>query len=238
MITELRFQLALFGQFEDVTPTASVVQKFSDLCKRYKLLPGVAAEVEITPNGVNQFSGLRLTSTDESLVVEFRRNRMDIIFMNTNINVVDLYDYERFKSFVIDVLKNDSFEGHRYKRLGFIHQILIDGVDHTMVAKQFVSIPFYQDLKMRDDWSITWPAAKSIGDNFVNIHTTIQRAKRKIKKNSNNENFEGIEIIFDVNTFKENIDYKYRTDMVANLCDKLHEVEVEVRECVINIINK
>ena len=224
MITDIRYSYVVFGQFEDMTPSIEIINKFTDVITKYKLESGVAIEAEITPQGLRQFNGLRLSSNDESLVVEFKRDRMEISCINADINVSDMCEFNNFKSFVDNVISREAFKNKRYKRIGFIHHIIIEGVDHSEVAKRIVQIPIYKNLKMRDDWKVIWPAMTNLTDStLVNAHATIQRGKRHIIRDSQKEKLDGIDLIVDINTLKENQEYRYNNTSLKEMIEKLYE---------------
>lgn len=239
MITDIRYSVVVFGQFEDMTPTRDLLQQFSTLMTQYHLENGMAIETELTPQGIKQFTGMRLCAKDGSLVVEFKRGSMEISYINTNINVVETFNYQTFKSFVARAIDVEQLRSRRFKRIGFIHHVLVEGVDHSKAAKNIVHIPCYNSLKMRDDWSVVWPAATELSDKtLVNIHTTISRGKRTILRDSKQEILDGIDIVFDVNTFRENTDYRYTMSTMLDMCDKLQQKEIEVNEDITNLILK
>ena len=237
MVTDIRYSLVVFGQFEDITPNRDLVQQFSNLMTQYDMESGISIETEFTPQGIRQFSGLRLCAKNSSLIVEFKRGSLEISYVNSNINVVDKYDYSNFKSFIVSVLTAEPLKNRRFKRIGFIHHIIMEGINHSVAAKKMVVIPFYDNLKMRDDWSIVWPAATELSDKtLVNVHTKISRGKRMLLRDSKQEVLDGIDLVFDVNTVRENAEYRYSTASLLDMCDKLHQKEVEVMECVTNLI--
>lgn len=239
MITDIRYSLFAFGQFEDMTPSIETIKQFSDLMTKYKLESGVAIEAEITPQGLRQFNGLRLSTSDDSMVVEFKRGSMEISCVNADLNVTDVCEYNTFQTFVDNVILKDALKNKRFKRIGFIHHVIVEGINHSEVAKRFVQIPIYNNLKMRDDWKIVWPAMTNLEDTtLVNAHTTIQRGKRHIIRDSQKEKMDGIDLIVDINTLKENMEYRYNNINLKEMCEKLHKKEVEVRESITNLITE
>jgi len=239
MITDIRYSVVVFGQFEDMTPSIEIIKQFSDLMAKYKLESGVAIEAEITQQGLRQFNGLRLSANDGSLLVEFKRESMEISCINADINVTDVCDYKTFQTFVDNVISRDVLKCKRFKRIGFIHHVIVEGIDHSEVSKRIVQIPIYNDLKMRDDWKIVWPAMTNLDDlTLINAHTTIQRGRRHIIRDSQKEKLDGIDLIVDINTLKENTEYRYSHTNIKEMCEKLYNKESEVRECITNIIIK
>lgn len=227
----------VFGQFEDMTPNIENIRQFSDLMSTYKLESGVAIEATITPQGLQQFNGLRMSSADGSWIVEFKHDSMEITCVNANINVVDVCEYSQFKAFVEKVISCALLKNKKFKRIGFIHHVIIEGLDHSEAAKKIVKIPIYENLKMRDDWKVVWPAMTSVDDSIlVNAHTTIQRGKRQIVRDSQKENLDGIDLIVDINTLRENADYRYNTSSLIEMCNKLNQKEMEVRESITKLI--
>lgn len=239
MVTDIRYSIVVFGQFEDITPSIEIIKQFSDLMAKYKLESGVAMEAEITPQGLRQFNGLRLSTNDGSMIVEFKRESMEISCINADINVTDVCDYNTFQAFVDNVILRDVLKNKRFKRIGFIHHVIIEGINHSEVAKRIVQIPIYSNLKMRDDWKIIWPAMTSLDDGtFVNAHTTIQRGRRHIIRDTQKEKLDGIDLIVDINTLKENTEYRYSNTTLREMCEKLYKKETEVRESITDIITK
>lgn len=239
----LRYQISLFGSFDEIKPSADNIKFFIDRFSDRGFIPNqfVEASVEIkseinkgiaTTKNIEK-SRLRLTDSDKKWDIRFASDRIDFLFVNSNIGQIKVIDKEAFILEVLDFI-NRINEKHtiKSKRVGFITQYLYDGLDLTKVSNSFQSnIPFFNQ-KPIVDWNAkvtTRHKIEAIGE-VANMGIDLRRLQRPMKSNNSTTIFDGILLNIDVNTLSENELYRFTIENFQSVINEFSAIQTTIFE--------
>lgn len=220
---ELKFQLALFGNFDDIIPNVDTIKYFLEEFSDKGLIPNQYHEVSIDPATGTSSNGnrLNLTSSDQSWNVRFGFDRMDILLSNTNVEVTEMLSQAKFIEECIGILNviNTKFP-KKVKRIGFVIQHLIADIELSQVVDKFSkptnfhhesgAIEFHNKIASRS--SIKIPE-----DEIMNVSSELRWLNTNFKMENKYSPLNGLLFTTDVNTILENNDYRFDLDRIKNV---------------------
>lgn len=241
MRVDLRYQISLFGDFENIAPKSDIVNPILEKLKSYNLVPGSFIETQFTPNGINNSQRLSLRSNDMSFSIEFKLDRIDFYLLNTNINVFNMISIDSFAKQVKDIFYKLSCDYNlKVRRIGFVRYLLfIEGVDHSVVYNKLnKNIKYYENLPMKD-WSNYLPASISLSSGIAaNAVTTIKHFTNELKINSTIKTCDGVMVVTDVNTSEECKELRFDSQQTECIIDELQKIEYKLCSQFTSLINE
>jgi hypothetical protein len=236
----LRYQVSLFGNYAEIIPNSENMKFFIDNFSDKGMIPNQYQEVrvhinfkEATPTSKSN-ERIQLTDPEKKWEIKFNTDRIDILFLNSNIGVTEIISKEKFLSEVVDFLNriNQKFQ-KQHKRVGFVTQYLFENVDVSKTSGIFINAIDYFKEKPIIDWSnkIATRAKLLYGDNqeeLVNINSEARWISSSMIINSNVSSVSGVFLSLDVNTVPENSDYRFQSDNLELLLGEILKIENEV----------
>jgi hypothetical protein len=239
----LRFQVSLFGNFDEIIPDGENMKFFIDEFSDKGMIPNQYQELTFNidlkskqpvPAKANQ--RISLTDSEKKWNIKFNTNRIDIIFNNSNIGVIEIIPKEKFLLEVIDFLTriNKRFS-QKYKRIGFVSQYLIEDIEIAKSSKIFVNTIDYFKEKSVIEWNSNIVTREKLTyqneiDELVNINSDARWMNARMTINSKLSPFKGVLLNFDVNTIPENNNYRFDADNIQSILNELFKIENNIFE--------
>ena len=235
---KLRYQISLFGNYDEITPSSENMKFFIENFSDKGLIPNQIRQLSIDMTSKEPSSKtdlrLNLTDSDKKWDVKFNSNRIDIVFLNSNIGVIKEISKEDFLKEAIDLLNriNQKFN-KSHKKLGFVFQYLIDSTDIFNDSKLFLNSIDYFNEKSMSDWSsrVATRSKLTYNDNHEEIVNVISEARR-INQPMNIKNnfalFEGVFINIDINTLSENQNYRFQFENLNSIFNEMSKIEASI----------
>lgn len=244
-VINLRNQVSFFGNYDEIIPNAEIIKTLFDLLSDKKLIPNQFQELGVSivngePINSNK-NRLRFTSQDKSLNINFNADRIDFIITNINIGVFAMPNISDFIKEVEDIISRiDKQYNKQHKRIGFVKDILIDGIDSKETQKKFnTNIPFFNGIPLRE-WSNRVTSRVEITEpskDILNIICDVKKVRSILYINSKNTEFDGVHINVDVNTISENNNYRFNHNNISSFIKKIVEIEEEISNQALNHIS-
>lgn len=239
---DLRYQIALFGNFDDVTPNINTIKYFIDVYSDRDLIPNQYHEVSLdaVTGAGSKGNRLSLTSEDQSFNIRFGFDRMDVMLTNNNINVTTMKERDAF----IDDFKNiydhiNSKFPKKIKRIGLVSQYLISGVDLSQVASSFFKLTKFHEKPPLIEFNNKIVNRTTIDvpeEEILNVAGELRWLKTNLQINNKNEAFEGLLFATDINTIPENAEYRFDKDKIDMVLRELSRVAKLLESEYINIL--
>lgn len=237
----IKYQLVLFGSYGEILPKPDNIKYFMDAFSDKELIPTTFQE--IGPEGaLNRFS---LTNSDESWLIEFGSNRIDIFHTNKNVGVTDFLDLPDFIKNTNEIINaiQKKFP-NKHNRLSFVTRALFEEMSmeqhDSVYHKLNNSISVYNDNPIVDWNSRTVSRINYEFDGLnetFNVISTIKRTKGNLTIESEKTEVDRLELHFDINTFQGNTDYRFEAKEIASFLNQAASVEQDLREKYIKLIN-
>lgn len=242
----LRHQIVVFGNYDDITPNIDTIKYFIDVFADKNLIPSQFTEISLnlTGNTVNNSdtSRLSLTSTNGMWNIRFNVDRIDFVLTNSNIGKIDMPGAESFLTEVDDILTKVSKKFPKtHKRVGLVSQYLFKGIDSSNSSKKAnKTITFFND-KPIIEWSnktatritIQIPEAE-----VINISNELRWVKTNIKIEDKSALFDGLLLNIDINTINENQNYRFNNDNLKLLLKEISQIGEVLKKENIETLNK
>lgn len=241
---DLRFQLALFGNFDDIIPNVDTIKYFLEEFSERGLIPNHYHEVNIdaTTGTSSKGNRLSLTSSDQSWDVKFGFDRMDIVLSNSNIDVIEMPAQESFINDCNDIYTTviKRFP-KKVKRIGFVNQFFISDLDLSVVVDKF-SRPtqFYSEsgaIEFKNK-IVGRSSIKIPEEEIVNVSSELTWLKTNLKVEDKNSLFEGLLLTTDVNTISENGEYRFDLDRIEKVIEESLKITNRLTEEYFSILNQ
>ncbi len=230
--------MVLFSDFSMVRDDTQIQESFLNSLQEYDFAVKPLMEASIGPAGVSTQSRPSFSTRDGSFSIAINSDKATFEFVYTNINVSNALSIADFLEKVFDVGNRVSlFSDRLFRRAGLIRYSLFDEIDVNQVYRLFSNhIRFYDDLEMKD-WSFFFPAKKIISSGReINATSRVSHVTTIIRKESNNQPFNGVSLVTDVNTLASNVvDNIAWEDMKAIIRD-LQRIEYDITNQTANAI--
>lgn len=236
----VKYQVALFGSFQDITPTPDILKYLIDSFAEKQLIPTTFQEIGNT--GV--LNRLILKSSDDIWNIEIGSNKLDIFKNNRNIGVSDMNSLSIFIADAKHIAKifDDKFH-KKYNRLALVTRHLLKEMSPEEILesfkKNFNTIPLYKN-NIPVDWKnriVTRLPLKLKNKEISNVISEISRIRGTLLINSKIQTIDRIELKFDINTFQGNGDYRFENDDVCLFLDEALKLESTLESEYVKLIS-
>ena len=143
----LRYQISIFGSFDEIKPSAENIKFFIDKFSDKGFIPNQFTEVSLeikselnkgTETTNVETSRLRLSDSDKKWDIRFASDRIDFLFVNSNIGQIKMIEKDVFLSEVSEFIDRISEKYQiKSKRVGLLTQYLYNGLDVNKVSSSF-----------------------------------------------------------------------------------------------------
>ncbi|MBC6399464.1 MAG: hypothetical protein GDA42_00095 [Ekhidna sp.] len=240
--TNLRFQVVLFGNFDDIIPNPETIKYFLESYADRNLIPNQFQEVNIDAvSGINSTNNrLCLTSGDQSWDIRFSFDRMDAILTNANIGVTAMEDRDSFiKSFSDIYSKFNSRFPRKVKRIGFVCQHLLSDVSVDDVAKKInKSTAFYKETAPTgfNNLVVNKTSVRIPEEELINVSSELRWIKTNLKIENRDQAFEGLLYATDINTIAENVEYRLDKKGITNFLSESTTITARINDEYFNLL--
>ncbi|MBS1774734.1 MAG: hypothetical protein JSS64_00450 [Bacteroidetes bacterium] len=212
----LRYQISIFGSFDEIKPTADNIKFFIEKFSDKGFIPNQFTEVSLeiksesnkgaeTTKNV-ETSRLRLSDSDKKWDIRFASDRIDFLFVNSNIGQIQMIEKDVFIAEVSEFI-NRINEKHQIKskRVGLITQYLYDDIDLNKVSNVFQNKIAFFNQKPIIDWNSKTATRHKIEaiNEVANLSMDVRRIQRPLKVHNGTSLFDGILLNIDINTLAE-----------------------------------
>lgn len=210
------FQVNLFGDFKDITPTADNVTKFLFIISQHNLLPNTFNE--INPNFPGSSNPrLSFNSIRKDFNIEIPSDRISIS-QSINIFEPEQPTLEKFVETVKEIL-TELFRviDKKSNRLAFItnslgHKMTDDKLES--MYEKFNNLNFIYDTERPFEWSTKAVVKNQINLNAlnetINVITEVSRVQGQFINSATDEiDFDRLHLKFDINTNIENSSQRF-----------------------------
>ena len=241
-IVNFRFQVALFGNFDDISPNIDVIKYFIEVFADRELIPSQYNELsfDISGGAGKNVNRLSLTSKDSSWNIRFSNNRADFVLTNINIGKFPMPSKIDFLSDFKEIHAkiNEKFP-KKVKRLGFVNQYLITGIPINDVSKRISNIPEIFTDTPSIEFSNKIATRKTIkipDEELMNVSGELRWLKTNMKIEDQDKAFDGLLMTIDINTLVEKTEYRLGADKINNILAESTSIEDSVREGYLKLL--
>jgi len=242
---ELKYQISLFGSYDDINPNADTIKKFVDLFSEKGLIPNQVKEIGVNITGETfeniTTNRLRLTASDNSFNIHFKEDRIDFELTNVNIGVFNMPNLDVFiKDFTECIGKINQLFPKKHKRIGFVTSFLIQDTNLDKTQKKFNKNISYFDEKTILDWSnrvsTRINVASPIEDTF-NVISDIRELKTNLIIKNKASIFEGLLFNIDINTIVEDTNYRLSIDNTSLYIEEMLKIQKDIFSQTIDFLS-
>jgi len=237
----LKYQAVIFASLEEITPSPDTLKYFIEEFKEKELVPSMFQE--IAPDGVikNRFI---LKSPNDEWNLEFHFDKLDIKKVNRDINVSPFGNKKDFIDDVLNILRIvfNKFP-HKANRISFVSQYFLkklknEELNNILAKASILPTTFKKYPPVNWNHRYVSRIEKEIGEKkeLFNFIGEINRVQGNLKINSKIEEFDRIELKFDINTFQGNQDYRFNIDDFNNFYHNVFEWEENLLNEFLKII--
>jgi hypothetical protein len=233
-------QASIFGDFSDIKPKPEIISELLEIFAYKNMLPGTF--MEISPSIPAPQSRIRLESEDHHWVINIAFGRIDIEKAVPNNKGDQLDNY--YENFIIEstqmlkqILSNFDKKGYR---LSFVSKGLLPELSENQLEKIytnfFTPIDFYNENRPVE-WNSRQVARIKFNldeEEIINVITNVNRTSGQLIVNNEQVDFDGIEIIFDINTFQGNRNTRFYSGNI----DPFYSESLKVREKILDQLRK
>jgi hypothetical protein len=240
----LRFQLAMFGSYEDISPKPDTLKYLIDAFADKELIPTTVQQLDLV-NSLSPINRLSLKSTDEVWSIDFGANRIDIQKNNKDVGIVNMGDFKQFleeAKKIVEII--DKKFPKKHHRLAIVSRYLL-----KQMSKGEISEIFYKNVNTIDtfkenepiEWNnrVVTRLQQKISENeeIINIIAELNRIKGNLKINSKNEDIDRVELRFDINTYQGTTDFRFELKDVSSFIDEAYNIEDKLKIDYIKLLN-
>jgi|SRR5690554_1244753 len=240
----LRFQLAMFGSYEDIAPKPDTLKYLIDAFADKELIPTTVQELDLA-NPLSPVNRLSLKSADEVWSIDFGANRIDIQKNNKDVGVVKMGDFKQFleeAKKIVEII--DKKFPKKHNRLAIVSRYLL-----KQMSKEEISDLFYKNVNTIDifkqsepiEWNnrVVTRVQQKISENeeIINVIAELNRIKGNLIINSKNEVIDRVELRFDINTYQGTTDFRFELKDLFLFVDEAYNIESKLLKDYIKLLN-
>lgn len=234
----IKFQVGLFGAFEEITPTPGTLKYFLDVFADLDLVPSVFQELNIPPGvtqltfGVGGPERFSLSRSDGSLNIGFGLGRIDIKLVKPDMGSdlkVELEPFLELVNFIIHKI-NDKFP-KKYHRITLISEYAREELEPNQLSSAFskilIPVALYQENKPTEWQSriVAQVTANFNGGEICNAISTVNRTIIALKTGDQIRMADGLIYNFDINTSHLNAEYRFGVESIAEFLNEAAGLE-------------
>lgn len=239
---KLRYQFALFGNYEEIMPSASTIEYFLKEFSDKGLLPTQYNEVKIVgEHETVNIPRLQFVSFEKGIQIIFSSDRIDIYLTNINIGKFEMPDSNEFIQDVLSFLTKVNLRFPRlHKRLGFVTRTATIDADLTLLSDRAVNKPEIFKDKAVLEWSnkvlvrdtIEIPEIEPLN---LSVESVWQKANMTVDGKA--ILVDGLLTIVDINTLNDNQNYRFNIDKVQHFLEKAIVLESNIIDDQYKVFN-
>ena len=234
------FQLSLFGSFKEISPTPDTLQYFISSLSSKVMIP--VTNQEATPEGL--VARITMKTIDESLVIYFGINRIDIKREFVSLGIYDPKNIGLFLDEVKSIIKivNNKFP-KKFNRLGFIANYFVRPLTKSEFADVFEKVinptQFYKGKEITE-WVSRFVTKSSntisASSESLNAITEISRITGNVKFGTKIENLDRVLVSLDINTHQSLNEFRFDLKSVSDFTGICVKMQKKLLDDVIKLI--
>lgn len=238
----LNYQIALFGNFQEISPSHEIIMYFLNEFTEKKLVPSTFQEIS------NNIVSERLTLSNEnrSWLIDFSSNRIDINKICSNINVTNIGKVQDFVDDSIEIVKTiEKKFNKKYNRLSLNTRYLLKEIDQENLDRIYSKlnnpINYYIDKNISDLENKVVTIQPILIDNNLEDCNIISRVKRTIGNHlidNKQSQIDRVEINFDLNTHQNNKEFRFDNNSVKSFLIEIAKLENQLKSEYLKILMK
>jgi hypothetical protein len=230
----LRYQVSLFGNYDEIVPNSENIKFFFDNFTNKGMMPYQTQEVsiDITSEESNYKNSHRLSLADleRKWNIKFNSDRIDIVFVNSNIGVTEMISKEDFlKETMFFLEKIDSKFTKSHKRVAFVTNHLFTPADISKSSKSFTNSIDYFDGKSILEWSNRVATRVKLlyggQEDVVNVISAMRSIGQPMMIKNTHSFFQGLALNIDINTIPENETYRFRFQDLESMFNEMLRID-------------
>lgn len=229
---DLVFQVAVFSNFEEISPNAENMKFFLEKFDG-QLIPNVRQMSSKSKDDSEPEDRLYLTSSDKKWIISIHVDKIDIGFVNKNLTVeemIPISDFiEQCKNFISIV--SEKFP-RKFSRIGFKTESIITDVDAEGLYKKFTNpIPSFEV-----DNPIVWDNKSSIKkyfdsiDEYGGMSNLYGWRKGSLVVQGETKLINGFYSMIDIFTSKEINENRLSIENVTNFWNEAMKLNVDIQQ--------
>lgn len=238
-LKSIKIQGSIFSQFDDIHPTAKNIMSIIEEFKEFDFIPTVVQEIDNL--GVVR-KRLDITTTDELWEIEFRTQRINIIYLNEKLeddkDFDTKYHIEKMISFmniILDIYERNFFRIslvtlYRYE---FSKTKSLEGFNTNVYKLN----EFIEESDKPDTWKHYTVNRRylNVEGNDHSINQIIELYGSTIQENNQSDSRGVFQFKIDINTHQSNIEYRYDKGFIKPFYDHASRLESELKNKILNI---
>lgn len=241
----LRYQLVVYGDYNEVIPSAENVQFFVNEFADKSFIPSIFQQLRFNSSNLGMknetVNRIALTSQDQTWLVKFNTDKIDISLTNGLLDE-NFLSSDDFTNQSIDILQKIAKKfPKKYNRIGFITQTLTREIDPKATFGLFNKSLEYIDSAVPTQWNNKFAFRKLIEiedkKEIVNINTDLGWGKAGLNQNNKFIEFEGLLMGLDINTLFEEKTSRYNVSNVELFINRVLAHEKQIRSDLNKRIN-
>lgn len=244
-VIKLKYQITLFGNYDEILPNNENIKYFLDNFSDKYLVPNQYKQINVDitneTSKANHTYRLSLTDSSKKWNIIFNSDRIDFIYTNSNIGVIEMPEKEFFLQEVIEFILRINLKFPKlHKRVGFATQTLFDEININSSMKKFVNPIDFYEKKPTLEWSnriATRVNSSDETDELLNVSSDLRWIKSELKIENKMSIFEGLVLNLDINTLNENSNYRFNEQNLNLLFTEMLGIEKNVFDKYIAKLN-
>ena len=222
----IKYQLSVFGHFEEILPEPKIISKLLDIFSSYPLIPGTYNEIVVGSNAISQ--KLKLSNQAGDLIVFFTKDRIDIEKSATKSNKNTDSNSEEYKEFIEqgkDILTKvlTAFD-KKVSRIAIVDNFLLKELSDEKINRIFSNI-FSLKNNIGSKPKVEWSFRVANRDLFkfgnseedINIILSLNLIQGKIVHNNVLKDTHNRFLLnIDINTLPEKTEDRFDSEAVLN----------------------
>jgi len=229
-----KHQVSIFGEFSDIVPTSETILSILNSFKGKDFIPGTVRE--IAKIGTGNEIRLQLATQNKEWLVNFLTNRIDIEKNPIEGDGDNIGNIQNFVEEAVDICKRiiKAFKIKSY-RLSLITTGMLDDMNSSKLDAIYIklfnpisyyrkNIPFEWNFRTGANTEITIKNKKE----RLNVLTSLNRIHGLIIHQDVTQNFDRIEIQFDINTTHENKNQRFNINSIIEFLNQAIEIRTQL----------
>lgn len=239
---KINMQASIFCNLMDIGPSPEYITLFVNEFAENGFLPSTVQEIGET----GSLTRLSLKTPDNGWLIVIGSNRLDIVQNSTDSKGSNILSEEDFvKKVLIYYNKLQKHLPRKANRLALSSAFLLKKLETKELDEIYRKLnnPSKTYLENKpDEWNnrVSCIVKKEIcsTEEKLNFISQISRVKGAIRESSGFQNFDRIELKFDLNTHQENINYRFDSIAVTDFFNKIGSWNNQLKEEIIDFIFK
>ena len=240
---QVKYQATIFVNAEDITPSPDIMSSLIDIFRDKGLIPSTFQELRV-PSPIPKLR-IRLSTSNNEWNISFATNRINIDKNPTDLKGSNLGELSNFCLNATDFFERilNSFN-KRANRLGLNTNSLLEEMSEAQLsrtyAKLFIPPQFYEE-NPPFEWN--WRSVARIPIELADLSdtlyviTTINRARGEFGDPSGITKFDRLQLLFDINTTDQNIDYRFNLSHIKSYFQQAPELHNSLCEQMLEYVN-